>query len=143
MPEEKMPQTPSRARRIAKVAAIVLLAAALGVIYLASTHKLRRTAPAQHEAALAAHPAERKPLYWYDPMHPAYKSDKPGIAPDCGMALVPKYADEEKSAPAAGSVTLDANKQSMAGVRTTLVERRPLMREITTTAQIVADETRV
>jgi hypothetical protein len=27
-------------------------------------------------------------------MHPAYKSDKPGKAPDCGMDLVPKYSDE-------------------------------------------------
>lgn len=37
----------------------------------------------------------RKILYWYDPMHPNYKSDKPGKAPDCGMDLVPKYADEK------------------------------------------------
>lgn len=35
----------------------------------------------------------RKVLYWVDPMHPAYKSDKPGIAPDCGMKLEPVYAD--------------------------------------------------
>lgn len=41
----------------------------------------------------AAKPGERKILYWYDPMHPSYKSDKAGIAPDCGMQLVPKYAD--------------------------------------------------
>ncbi len=34
---------------------------------------------------------ERKVLYWVDPMHPAYKSDKPGIAPDCGMKLEPVY----------------------------------------------------
>jgi len=33
----------------------------------------------------------RKILYWVDPMHPAYKSDKPGIAPDCGMKLEPVY----------------------------------------------------
>src|SRR5437667_1888971 len=32
-------------------------------------------------------------LYYVDAMNPAYKSDKPGIAPD-GMALVPVYADE-------------------------------------------------
>ena len=32
---------------------------------------------------------ERKILFWYDPMHPAYKSEKPGIASDCGMQLVP------------------------------------------------------
>jgi RND family efflux transporter MFP subunit len=35
----------------------------------------------------------RKVLYWVDPMHPAYRSDTPGIAPDCGMALEPVYAD--------------------------------------------------
>ena len=35
----------------------------------------------------------RRVLYYVDPMHPAYKSDKPGIAPDCGMALEPVYAD--------------------------------------------------
>src|ERR1019366_4245315 len=28
---------------------------------------------------------------WVDPMHPAYKSDRPGIAPDCGMKLQPVY----------------------------------------------------
>ena len=44
----------------------------------------------------AAASTERKPLYWVDPMHPAYKSDKPGIAPDCGMKLVPVYAAEQK-----------------------------------------------
>ena len=42
---------------------------------------------------------ERKPLYWVDPMHPSYKSDKPGIAPDCGMKLVPVYAGEQKKEP--------------------------------------------
>jgi RND family efflux transporter MFP subunit len=36
----------------------------------------------------------RKVLYYVDPMHPAYKSDKPGVAPDCGMTLEPVYADE-------------------------------------------------
>ena len=36
---------------------------------------------------------ERKILYYVDPMNPAYKSDKPGIAPGCGMPLEPVYAD--------------------------------------------------
>lgn len=87
---------------------------------------------------------ERKVLYWYDPMHPAYKSDKPGTAPDCGMTLVPKYADEESLAKMPmGTVQVSADKQTLAGVRTTLVERKPLVREIRTTAQIVADETKI
>jgi Cu(I)/Ag(I) efflux system membrane fusion protein/cobalt-zinc-cadmium efflux system membrane fusion protein len=36
----------------------------------------------------------RKVLYWYDPMHPVYKTNKPGIAPDCGMQLVAKFTDD-------------------------------------------------
>ena len=42
--------------------------------------------------------AERRVLYWVDPMHPAYKSDKPGIAPDCGMKLEPVYEDARSPA---------------------------------------------
>src|SRR5262249_61172045 len=40
----------------------------------------------------------RRVLYYQDPMHPAYKSDEPGIAPDCGMRLEPAYADSEAEA---------------------------------------------
>ena len=86
----------------------------------------------------------RKVLYWYDPMHPAYKSDKPGTAPDCGMTLVPKYAEDESMAKMPmGTVTIPPEKQVMAGVRTAVVERKSLVRDIRTTAQIVADETRI
>ncbi|HWQ55411.1 MAG TPA: efflux RND transporter periplasmic adaptor subunit [Bryobacteraceae bacterium] len=56
---------------------------------------------------------ERKVLYWIDPMHPAYKSDKPGIAPDCGMKLEPVYED-------GGPAT-----QAAAGDRTILHYRDP------------------
>jgi len=95
-------------------------------------------------AATAAGSPERKILYWFDPMHPAYKSDKPGIAPDCGMTLVPKYADDESvSRMAPGTVVIPEDKQVLAGVRTSLVERKPLVREVRTTAEIVADETRI
>jgi len=53
-------------------------------------------------AAASADKGGRKILYWIDPMHPAYRSDKPGIAPDCGMKLEPVYADGgAASAPAA------------------------------------------
>lgn len=85
----------------------------------------------------------RKILYWYDPMHPAYKSDKPGVAPDCGMTLVPKYADEDMANMPAGTVIIPQDKQTLAGVRTTVVERKSLVRDIRTTAQIVADESRI
>ena len=99
---------------------------------------------AEHTSKSGSSTAERKILYWYDPMHPAYKSDKPGTAPDCGMALVPKYEEDQSMAKMpAGTVTLSPTKQSLAGVRTAIVERKSLVRDIRTTAQIVADETRI
>ncbi len=43
----------------------------------------------------------RKILYYVDPMHPGYKSDKPGIAPDCGMKLEPVYEGGQMGEPTA------------------------------------------
>jgi len=91
----------------------------------------------------ASKPGERKILYWYDPMHPAYKSNKPGTAPDCGMDLVPKYADDGGQDMAAGTVNIAAGKQQVMGVRTATVEQKPVVRDIRTTAQIVPDERRI
>jgi RND family efflux transporter MFP subunit len=97
------------------------------------------------QAALAAtlSPSERKILFWYDPMHPQYTSDKPGKAPDCGMDLVPKYADEQAVSMAPGSVMISAAKQQLIGVRTVEARRESLVREVRTTAQITADETKI
>lgn len=36
----------------------------------------------------------REVLYWYDPMYPQQKFDKPGKSPFMDMDLVPRYADE-------------------------------------------------
>jgi RND family efflux transporter MFP subunit len=102
--------------------------------------------PRYAEQAMASAPAtkgERSILYWYDPMHPQYKSDKPGTAPDCGMDLVPKYADEQPAGMAPGSVMIAAGKQQLMGVRTVEVKRENLVREVRTTGQVAADETRI
>ena len=61
------------------------------------TPQTRRTPRHLHERRKAAGQAsagEGKILYYQDPMHPWYRSDKPGIAPDCGMKLVPVYASD-------------------------------------------------
>ena len=88
-------------------------------------------------------PSERMILFWYDPMHPQYKSDKPGKAPDCGMDLVPKYADEQAVSMAPGSVMISVAKQQLIGVRTVEAKRETLARDVRTTAQIAADETKI
>jgi Cu(I)/Ag(I) efflux system membrane fusion protein/cobalt-zinc-cadmium efflux system membrane fusion protein len=54
------------------------------------------------EAADQANAGEGKILFYQDPMHPWYHSDKPGIAPDCGMKLVPVYAPEAADQPKSG-----------------------------------------
>lgn len=72
---------------------LVVIAAAFGGGYVYKAVK--------GGAGTSAEKGGRKVLYWVDPMHPAYKSDKPGIAPDCGMKLEPVYADG--GAPAAST----------------------------------------
>ena len=56
-------------------------------------------------SGLESKATSRRVLYYVDPMHPSYHSDKPGIAPDCGMALEPVYEGEPNLAalPATGS----------------------------------------
>jgi len=68
---------------------------------------------------------ERKILYYVDPMNPALKSDKPGIAP-CGMPLEPVYADQSDSADAAGkslpgTIRISPEKQQLIGVKVAAV----------------------
>jgi RND family efflux transporter MFP subunit len=86
---------------------------------------------------------QRKILYWYDPMHPQYKSDKPGIAPDCNMELVPRYADEPAGDAAPGTVTISTEKQQLIGVRTAEVKRENLQRDLRTTGLITTDESKI
>src|SRR6266487_3769826 len=82
-------------KAIRAIALLVVIAAAFagGYVYKAVTGG----------GADSARKSERKVLYWVDPMHPAYKSDKPGVAPDCGMKLVPVYADGGGSVASAGA----------------------------------------
>jgi RND family efflux transporter MFP subunit len=90
--------------------------------------------------------ATRHVLYYIDPMHPAYRSDKPGIAPDCGMALEPVYEGENGPAKASlpmGSVSLSAENQQMIGVRVERVAKSSGSRLVRTTGRVTADENRV
>jgi RND family efflux transporter MFP subunit len=94
-----------------------------------------------HEAAAQG---QRKILFWYDPMHPEYKSDKPGKAPDCGMDLAPMYEDEMGGAEMApGTVKITPERQRLIGVRTAKVEREEVSRVLRLTGKVMVDETRI
>lgn len=91
-------------------------------------------------------PSSKRVLYYVDPMHPAYKSDKPGIAPDCGMALEPVYEGGDPSAKLpllAGAVSITAEKQQLIGVRTETVEKNSGSRLVRTTGRVAPDDNRV
>ncbi|MDY4315207.1 efflux RND transporter periplasmic adaptor subunit [Pectobacterium actinidiae] len=66
---------------------------------------------------------ERAVLYWYDPMVPDKRFDKPGKSPFMEMELVPRYADDVQED---GGVIVSARQQQNLGVRTTRAEMRDL-----------------
>ncbi|MBA0167733.1 efflux RND transporter periplasmic adaptor subunit [Pectobacterium sp. CFBP8739] len=66
---------------------------------------------------------ERTVLYWYDPMVPDKRFDKPGKSPFMDMELVPRYADEVQDD---GGITVSARQQQNLGVRTARAEMREL-----------------
>jgi Cu(I)/Ag(I) efflux system membrane fusion protein len=92
--------------------------------------------------------AARKPLYYVDPMHPSYKSDKPGIAPDCGMQLEPVYAggggagDPADTAPP-GAIRLDTRKQQLMGLRTEPAMRSSGRHTLRLLGRVAPNETRI
>jgi multidrug efflux pump subunit AcrA (membrane-fusion protein) len=97
-----------------------ILAAALVVVVVA-----------RPDVAPAAAP-QKTALYWVDPMHPSYKSGKPGKAPDCGMDLVPVYEE-----------TKPLRNQQLIGVAIGIAEVRDLGRAVRTVGRVAVDETRL
>jgi len=91
----------------------------------------------QQAGAPTAPKAGRPILYWYDPMYPAQRFDKPGKSPFMDMQLVPKYSDEQ---PAAGGVQVDPAKVQNLGVRLATVEQGTLPRGVTATGVIAFND---
>src|SRR5215468_531583 len=91
----------------------------------------------------------RKVLYWVDPMHPDYKSDHPGAAPDCGMQLEAVYAEpvsastESASVMAPGMVGIDSEKQQLFGIRVSSVERSSGTENVRVLGRVLPEDTRV
>jgi len=127
----------------ARIIGVLLLLAAgfAGGFTLHRWLPARGSSQAPPVASPAARP-ERKILYYVDPMHPAYKSGKPGIAPDCGMQLEPVYA-EEGSPPPAGVLNISPQRQQLIGVRYGVVEEGAAMNAFRTVGKVALDETRI
>ena len=102
----------------------------------------------------AAHPSAtvgRRVLYYVDAMHPWYTSDKPGIAPDCGMQLEPVYDDGAgaprpavggAAQPPQGGIRISAERQQAIGVTFAPATYSDSARPLRTSGQVTYDETR-
>lgn len=92
-------------------------------------------------SAVATEQTERKVLYWYDPMVPEKRFDKPGKSPFMDMELVPKYADEVKS-DASGKpvISINADTIQKMGVRTEKTVKGSFARTVRATAIVMENE---
>src|SRR5262249_44611536 len=91
----------------------------------------------RHPADSPPAPAAEHVLYYVDPMHPAYKSDKPGKAPDCGMDLEPVYSES------ATTIAISQERQQQFGIRAETVERKAQARVVHATGRVEADADRL
>jgi Cu(I)/Ag(I) efflux system membrane fusion protein len=85
---------------------------------------------------VAAAGADRKVLYWHDPMVPEVKFDHPGKSPYMDMQLVPVYADQATGA----QVQVSASAAQNLGVRVGKVERVSLDGAVAAVGTIAFDE---
>lgn len=91
----------------------------------------------------------RHVLYYVDPMHPAYRSSKPGIAPDCGMKLEPVYAEDASQSvlppddSMQAAVHVDPAARQLYGIRLAKVERDAGQGAIRVFGRVAPDQTRV
>lgn len=117
---------------------IVMLLSLAGVFALGSWH-------GQRTVAQTGSAANRKVLYYVDPMDPSLTSDKPGLAP-CGMPMEPVYAEDDAGSGGAlspGAVTISPQRQQLVGVQTALVEETSRTHGFRTIGRVAADERRV
>ncbi len=111
---------------------LTLLAALLGGVMGGYWFAGEKTA-----AQPASGGAERQVLYWYDPMVPGQRFDKPGKSPFMDMELVPRYADEQQDD---GGVTISARQQQNLGVRTAAAQLRELNLQLDAYGSVATDE---
>ena len=106
-----------------------------------------------HQGAVPGHgnATGRKLLYYVDPMHPGFRSERAGTAPDCGMDLEPVYADGVRSdEPEAGgaqstsaSALTGAGRNQVNGVQISHVRQASGAHVLRLLGRVAADEAKI
>jgi len=124
------------------IAGAAMLVVGLAGGWALSQWRAGSAAHSEHTAAApapSASAAERKVLYWYDPMVPSQKFDKPGKSPFMDMMLVPKYADEA-DATAAPGVSVSPTAQQSLGLRVAVADKRALASSIDAVGTVMLND---
>ncbi len=120
---------------LAAIATIGLIAVGVGGGYWFGVHRSMATATPAVDARAAA--TDKKPLYYYDPMYPQQKFDKPGKSPFMDMMLVPVYGDDGGDG---GSVKISSRIVQNLGIRTGEVTLGSLDKKVQVVGAVAFDE---
>jgi len=124
-------------KRAQVIALSMLCAAVLAAAgFYAGRHTRGSAEPATATAAAASAPADRKVLYWHDPMVPGQRFDQPGKSPFMDMQLVPVYADKSIDSGVKVSPTVQQNL----GIRTATAKKAEVSSSFDTVGAVQFDE---
>lgn len=105
---------------------------------LATLAACRSEEPSANSQQSAKATPNRKVLYWKSVMVPGFRSDNPGKDP-MGMELMPVYEGEAPAGPP-GSVTISPETIQQIGVKTVIIRRQELSRDIRTVGRVDYDQ---
>ena len=122
---------------ILALAVVGLTVAAIGGGYWFGMHRSEAGETMQADSMATAAVTDKKPLYYYDPMYPQQKFDKPGKSPFMDMMLVPVYGDDGSDT---GSVKISSRVVQNLGIRTGEVTQGTLDKKVQVVGAVVFDE---
>ncbi|RRV10967.1 efflux RND transporter periplasmic adaptor subunit [Stutzerimonas xanthomarina] len=109
------------------VLASVTLAGVTALIGAGAGYWLASSDDQVSEPVASAVESDAQVLYWYDPMVPQQRFEKPGKSPFMDMDLVPRYANEDGGV---ATISIDAGITQNLGIRLTTVSRGQLVNVI-------------
>ncbi|WP_312169641.1 efflux RND transporter periplasmic adaptor subunit [Stutzerimonas kunmingensis] len=106
------------------VLASVTLAGVTALIGAGAGYWLASSDDQVSEPVTSAVESDAQVLYWYDPMVPQHRFEKPGKSPFMDMDLVPRYANEGGDV---ATISIDAGITQNLGIRLATVRRGQLV----------------
>jgi membrane fusion protein, copper/silver efflux system len=144
---EKVGQSSTpRKRALIRFVVMLIIIGIAGAGYLQKERLLNLIRPRDAVQSSTLEGQAGRVLYWVDPMHPAYKSDKPGKAPDCGMDLVPVYENVAGQLAAdlpEGAFRISPEKQQLIGVQYGEANYKAVFKTLRAVGRLTYDETKI